>query len=110
MVTATQRNLLIFLCAIIFLTVIAVLSANLGFPNDSVTTQSFARWGLAAVLAEIVGLFVFVAKGIFQPKIGAYSLVISMPRDLESLDISQIAWDIQNCFLVLLSPRRLSEN
>jgi hypothetical protein len=104
MVTATQKNLLIFLCVIIFLTVVAVLSANLGFPNESGTTQSFAKWGLAAVLAEIVGLFVFVAKGIFQPKIGAYSLVISMPQDLEGLDISQIIWDIKNCFLALLLP------
>ena len=105
MVTATQRNLLVFLCIIIFLTVIAVLAANLGFPNESATTQSFAKWGLGAVLVEIVGLFVFVAKGIFQRKANAYSLVVGMPKELASLDVSQIAWDQKNCFLVLLTTK-----
>lgn len=103
--TATQRNLLIFLCTIVFLTVVAVLLANLGIPYENETTQTFAKWGLSAVLVEIVGLFVFVARGIFGHKIKSYSLVITAPGDLPGLDIARVSWDGKKCFLLFKEER-----
>jgi hypothetical protein len=103
-----QKLLLIFLCSIVFLTVIAVLSANLGFPNDSATTQSFAKWGMAAVLGEIIGLFVFVGHEVFRPKpsprLSHFSLIIFMPKGLERL-VPLVSWDEKKSFLILRSSK-----
>ena len=51
-----QRNILLFLGTLVTLTVVAVIWTNVtGTPDDR---AYFARWGLGAVVAEVVGLFV----------------------------------------------------
>ena len=91
-----QRNLLIFLCSLVLLTVIAVLAATFGFPVRSDTTETFAKWGQAAVLGEIVALFLLIARNIFSDKGGAFSLVVSPKPEWSSLDL---AWKNDACFI-----------
>jgi hypothetical protein len=98
MVDRAQKNLLIFLCSLVFLTVLAVLAANVGLLPTSKTTGDFAKWGMAAVLAEIVGLFVIVARGVFAKRSGSYSITIGPPEDVE-VDFTRIAWDPAACFI-----------
>ena len=62
--TRTQNFLLIFLCGLVLLTLLAVLWANLQNPEIGTALAWFARWGAGVVIAEIIGLFVFVAKGV----------------------------------------------
>ena len=107
MVNKTQRYLLIFLCGVVLLTVIAVLLANLGFPTKTETTKEFAKWGLGAVLAEIIGLFIIVTRGIFAQKSSIYSLVIRSPEELPGLDITRIEWDLKNCFMKFREEKHL---
>ena len=95
---STQRNILIFLCVLVFLTVAAVLAAVFGWPFDVTdTTKDFARYGQVAVLGEIIGLFIVVARVVvLSPTSGAYSLVVSLHPDWSSLDLE---WDLDSWFL-----------
>jgi hypothetical protein len=92
----TQSSLLIFLCGLVLLTVLAVLAANIGLLPESETTASFAKWGMAAVLAEIIGLFTIVARGVFSKRTGSYSLIV---KPLHGIDIAKINWDVKACYL-----------
>lgn len=96
---STQRYTLIFLCALVFLTVVAVLAAVFGiwiFDKESETTKAFAQYGQVAVLGEIIGLFAIVTRWVFSQRSGAYSLVISPHSEWSHLDL---AWDVNNCYL-----------
>ena len=94
-----QRNLLIFLCVLIFLTVVAVLLANFGIPWESSTTQSFAKWGQTVVLAEIIGLFLIVGRSVFTQKIRSYSIILTAHKDLPEPILSRVSWDKEKCFV-----------
>ena len=89
---------MIFLCGLVFLTVVAVLFANIGFENPTETTKFFAKWGTGVVLAEIIGLFAIATRWVFSERISTYSLVIGPLEDIE-VDIARISWDMGGCFL-----------
>ena len=93
---STQRNILIFLCVLVFLTVVAVLAAVFEWFGKSDTIKHFAQWGQVAVLGEIIGLFVIVVRSVISPTSGAYSLMVSPHPDWSTLDI---VWDLDSWFL-----------
>lgn len=99
-----QKYLLIFLCGLVFLTVVAVLVVNVGFVEDSETTRNFAKWGTMAVLAEIIALFAIATRQVFSDKVSTYSLVIGPLRDIE-VDIANISWDAEQCYLQFASEK-----
>ena len=81
------------------MTVVAVLAAVFAGSvwKETPTTKEFAKWGQVAVLAEIIGLFLFVARSAVSQRSGAYSLVISPHTEWSNLDL---AWDVNNCYLM----------
>jgi hypothetical protein len=94
-----RRDLiLVILVFLVVVTAFAVLAANLGWiPHPS---PNFATWGLASVLAEIMALFVFVSKWTFRER--KPSVILVAPRNppgLQFLDITQIDWVQQECFV-----------
>lgn len=94
-VDTTQRNLLIFICVLVLVTLVAVLLATFG-PIRNNVTDSLAKYGQIAVLGEIIAIFVVVSKNVFSPTTGAYSLVISMDPQWLELDVD---WDVNKCSL-----------
>lgn len=100
--------ILLTLSGLVILTVLAILSANLGYPAGAEHSQ-LARWGPAGALAEIIALFAFVAKTIFGKPSGKPSLVIGPPErpaNMREFDISRIRWLPDECFVVYGQNKR----
>ena len=53
--------------AVTVLTAVVVLFANIGFFGEAVRTSDFSKWGIGAVLAEVVGATIAVFKFSFIP-------------------------------------------
>lgn len=97
---STQKTILYLLCGLVGITVIAVLGANLELFGKGEIVAEFAKWGLTAVLAEIVGLFVLIVRSnVFASATAPYTLVISGADELEGFDITRISWDENQCFV-----------
>ena len=98
----TKRNLLIFLCGLVFLTVVAVLVANF-IPEPGDTTKDFAKWGSFAVLGEILALFVLVTRTAIGRSASAFTIVLDRPREAEwaDLNVKDIVWDEKKCIMLL---------
>ncbi len=77
------------------LTVISVLVSNL-FP-DYIGNENFRTWGLGAVLAEIIGLFVLLTKNSISSK--HINIFLTLPEEIQGTDLN-IVWDSENCFIV----------
>ena len=97
---SAQKAILYLLSGLVCITVLAVLGANVGMFGDNKIVANFAQWGLGAVLAEIVGLFVLIVRSnVFSSAATPYTLVISGANKLENFDITQIRWDESQCFV-----------
>jgi hypothetical protein len=83
---------------VVVATVAAVLAANLGWVEDSETQRNFAKWGMAAVLAELVALFVFMARKVFASD-SQVSIEISPAPNFPMLDPSRLFWTEGKCVL-----------
>ncbi|PYX71223.1 MAG: hypothetical protein DMG72_17405 [Acidobacteria bacterium] len=100
--TRPQYIILLTLSALVVVTVLAILGANLGFFPGAQQSQ-LAKWGPAGALAEIIALFSFVAKIIFGKQPGRFSLLIGPPEtpsNLRDFDITLIEWVQENCFVL----------
>src|SRR5260370_25600247 len=98
------QNIILFtLSGLVILTVVAILSANLGFPPGAQQSQ-LAKWGPAGVLVEIITLFGFVAKALFgkryDKRYDKPSLVIGPPEKppaMREFDITRIGSTKRKC-------------
>lgn len=90
----SQKFLLFTVAGLTILTVLAVLFSNLFEMGDI----NFRKWGLAAVLAEIVGLFVLIVKMSFKSR--QINVFLAMPDELKEYTNS-INWDSNSCYIVL---------
>src|SRR5258708_7136807 len=84
--TKAQRNVLILLGTLVAITLLSVIWANVFSHNDEIK-DNFAKWGLGAVVAEIIGLFVFVVRGIFRQR--TYTITLGPPKDMPGFDVSR---------------------
>ncbi len=87
-----ENYLLILISILTTLTVIAVLIANL-FP-DKYGSPEFNKFGMTAVLAEIIGLFVLISKKVFQ--LNDVNVFLTLPENTEP----QIDWDNEHCWVI----------
>ncbi len=90
-----QNYLLIFLCVLVFLTVLSVLWANLANPSSETGLAWFARWGAGFVLVEIIGLFALVSKYIMT-KDGEQEISLFIFPKEPFVSLNPI-WDVQSC-------------
>jgi hypothetical protein len=98
MMTLAQKIVLSVLVLVVLATSAAVLAVNLGFVAQGATQQTFAKWGSAAVLSEIVFLFVLVGKKVFNLG-GRMSIQILPSPDFPTLKPGRIRWNDAKCFL-----------
>jgi hypothetical protein len=89
-----QKLLLYTITVLTVLTVIAVLFSNLFEFGD----LGFRKWGLAAVLAEIIGLFVLIVKTSFKQK--QINIFFAVPDNLHYY-ANNLSWDNNCCFIIL---------
>lgn len=94
----SQLIILATLSGLVVLTVVAVLAANFGLLGPEAAQSPLARWGLAGVLGELVALYVLIGRLVFEKR-REITVEIGPPRELPNLDISQIEWVKQDCFL-----------
>ena len=88
-----KRHIFFLLSALTALTVVAVLVANvfeIGDPN-------FRKWGLAAVLGEIIGLFVMAVRTSFKHQ--PINVNLSLPEEWHG-EFGKLQWDSANCFVL----------
>ena len=86
---------------LVIITVLAIPSANLGLFGKDAGESTLAKWGPAGALAEIIGLYVFVARIIFAGRKSIrYSLLIASPKSMPNLDIGKIEWDEGECYII----------
>lgn len=85
-----QKILLYTIIILTVLTTVAVLISNLFETGDT----NFREWGLAAVLAEIIGLFVIIVRSSFKGK--EIAIFLAVPENHSR----SINWDYENCFLI----------
>jgi hypothetical protein len=98
-----QYVILLTLAALVILTVLAILSANLGLFGIDAQKSQLARWGPAGALAEIIALFSFVAKLIFGKQGGKFALLLGppeVPDSMKNFDITRIHWAQKDCFVL----------
>jgi hypothetical protein len=89
-----KQILLITVTVLTVLTVIAVLLSNLlDWGSDT-----FKKFGLGGVLAEIISLFVLLVRNSIRPK--QINIYLTIPENLQQA-ISDINWDHGNCFVVV---------
>jgi len=89
-----MRERMIFLIAflgITILTAVIVLFANIGFFGEDVRTSDFSKWGIGAVLAEVVGATVIAFKGSFAPT------VVKVNLEFENEPSSGVDIDVDKC-------------
>lgn len=96
--TLAQKIVLSVLVLVVLATSAAVLAVNLGFVAQGATQQTFAKWGSAAVLSEIVFLFLLVGKKVFNLG-GRMSIQILPSPDFPTLKPGRIRWNDAKCFL-----------
>ena len=89
-----QKIILYTVSGLTILTVITVLAANI-FPNLS--NDIIRMWGLGAVLAEIIALFVFMVKTTLKQK--NVNIFLTIPEELQMYS-NNILWDNSNCFAI----------
>lgn len=78
--------------AITFITAIIVLLANIGIFGEEVRKGDFAKWGMGAVLGEIVMVMIIFFKQSFVPTT-KIKINLEFPKDAIDVDL-----DRQNCF------------
>jgi len=86
------------LAIIVLATVAAVLWVNLGFAGPEAQKGNFATWGTAAVLGEIVALFVLIGRSVWLPK-PRLSIQILPPQDFPAVRPGRFIWNDQKCFV-----------
>lgn len=88
-----QQNIILFtLSGLVVITVLSIIVANLTPIGPGSANSTLAKWGPAGALAEIIGLYVFVAKTVFSKKGSKCSLLITYPKSMPNLDITSIEW------------------
>ncbi len=99
-----NRNVILYLVAgLTTLTVIAVLLANL-FPGEiGEGNENFRTWGTGAVLAEIIGLFVYLTKTSFGLK--HINIFLSLPDELQDYS-SSLDWNQPECFIIVKDTKK----
>ena len=87
---------LIAFLAVTVLTAVVVLLANIGIFGDSVRTSDFSKWGIGAVLAEIVGATIVAFKWTVNPGNIQVNLDFSpkVPIDVD-LDVDNCTYEIR---------------
>lgn len=86
------------LLALLVLTALAVLGANLNFFGAATRDSAFAKWGITGVLAEIVALCWFLVKFLFKES--RLALLVCLPSELAAQEIRLIEWDEDECFIL----------
>ncbi|WP_321371982.1 hypothetical protein [uncultured Draconibacterium sp.] len=91
-----KYNLILYtVSGLTIITVLSVLLSNL-FP-DSIGNENFRTWGLGAVLAEIIGLFVLLTKNsIVSRHIDIY---LAIPEEFQGMT-TNIDWSYESCFII----------
>lgn len=75
---------------------ISVLGANIGIFGDAVRTSDFAKWGVTAVLATIVGATVLAYKWWLSPLDISVNLDFSPTEPIDiDLDMDQCTYEIR---------------
>ena len=88
-----QQNIILYtLSGLVVITVLSIIAANFDLFGTGAINSTLAKWGPAGALAEIIGLYVFVAKVFFTPKDFKYSLLITYPKSLPNFDITVVEW------------------
>jgi len=77
------------------LIVISVLASNL----FNIGNTEFRKWGMPAVLVELVALFILIVKYFFRMK--QLIIYLEIPNDFMKKHKKKIAWDANNCFVIL---------
>lgn len=88
--------LLIAFLAVTVFTAVIVLLANIGAFGEAVRTSDFSKWGIGAVLVEIVGATVAAFKWSFLPVNIQVNLDFSpkMPVDV-NLDVDNCTYEVR---------------
>jgi len=90
------KNLQFIVGAVTVLTAIAVLACNV-FPDYFTNTKEFAKWGLGAVLVEIIALFVLLVKNSAKEK--KIRINLSYTEEFKAVyTINKANWNEQQCF------------
>jgi hypothetical protein len=91
-----RQIILYVLLAVLTLTTVASLAANLELVGIGETAKSFARWSLAAVLVEVIGLTVFAVRTSLRETNYLVSIVLPDP----TFDILASRWPAADCYLL----------
>jgi hypothetical protein len=86
---------LIAFLGITILTAVIVLSANIGLFGEAVRTSDFSKWGIGAVLAEIVGATVIAFKWSFT------TTVVKVNLRFENESSSGVDLDFDKCMFTI---------
>lgn len=87
---------LVAFLAVTVVTAIIVLSANIGVFGEAVRTSEFAKWGLGAVIVEIVGATVAAFKWSLSP----FDIMVNLdfsptnPFDVD-LDVDKCTYEVR---------------
>lgn len=98
--------LLLAFLAVTVLTAIVVLFANIGIFGEAVRTSDFAKWGLGAVIAEIVGATITALKWTLPP----YDIKVNLdfspenPIDVD-LDVDKCTYEIREAGKIIEQGR-----
>src|SRR5258706_12000106 len=90
-----QKFLTLTVSILTILTVISVLASNL----LNIGNSEFRKWGMGAVLAEIIGLFILIVKYSFRVR--QLTIYLAIPDDFMKEYKKKITWDMNNCFVIL---------
>jgi hypothetical protein len=102
--TSVAKHAFYFLSFVMLLTCVSVLSANMGIFGRELASRSFAKWGLGAVIAQVVALFGVIVRASLKPR--AFALVVSLPSKLEGIDIDRIVWNPDRCFVIYAKGKK----
>jgi hypothetical protein len=94
---AVERKLVIYaLVAIVLLTSVAALAANLGlFGLDP--GSNFAKVSLSAILVEAAVTFFFLARQVFSGSSKTISATIKFPDTIDQSHLLNMRWDLPKC-------------
>ena len=81
------------------ITVIAILVANIWEIGD----PSFRTWGTGVVLAEILGLFVYLTKA--ATKFKQVNIFLTFPEELQELS-ANVDWDYNQCYIIAFDLKK----
>jgi len=91
-ITRAKMILLYGFIAITFITAVLVLLANIGIFGEGVRNGEFAKWGMGAVLGEIVIVIIAFFKQSFVP---TTKIKINLEFSKDAIDVDL---DQENCF------------